>query len=114
MGRRPKVAEPSRALPPLRPALTPNGRENQMISLAFDLVEQRLRDGTASSQETTHFLKLGTEQAKLEQKRMEAEIELAEAKRLALQSQEKMEQMISEAMDAFKRYSGHADDQDIF
>ena len=94
MGRRPKMAGLPHALPPLVPAMTPNGRENQMISLAFDLVEQRLRDGTASSQETTHFLKLGTEQAKLEQKRMQAEIELAEAKRQSLQFQEKMEKMV--------------------
>lgn len=38
----------------IRPALTPEARENQLISLAIDLVEQRLIDGTASSQETTH------------------------------------------------------------
>ena len=39
-----------------RPALTPDARENQMISLAMDLVEQRLRDGTASSAETTRLI----------------------------------------------------------
>lgn len=47
-------------LPAMRPALTPEARENQMISLAMDLVEKRIREGTASSAETTHFLKLAT------------------------------------------------------
>ena len=50
----------------MRPALTPEARENQLISLAIDLVEQRLIDGTASAQETTHFLKLASRKAKLE------------------------------------------------
>jgi hypothetical protein len=50
----------------IRPALNPEARENQLISLAIDLVEQRLLDGTASSQETTHFLKLGSMKARLE------------------------------------------------
>ena len=49
-----------------RPALTPEARENQLIAKAYDLVEQRLDDGTATSQETTHFLKLGSAKAKLE------------------------------------------------
>ena len=40
-----------------RPALTPEARENQLISLAIDLAEQQLRDGTASSQVITHYLK---------------------------------------------------------
>ena len=44
----------------IRPALTPEARENQLISIAYDLVEKRLLEGTASSQETTHFLKLGS------------------------------------------------------
>lgn len=50
----------------IRPALTPEARENQLISLAVDLVEQRLLDGTASAQEVTHFLKLGSMREKLE------------------------------------------------
>ena len=43
----------------IRPALTPEARENQLIALAVDLVEKRLIEGTASSKETTHLLKLG-------------------------------------------------------
>ena len=42
------------------PARTPEARENQMIMYAIDLAEQQLRDGTASSQVITHYLKLGS------------------------------------------------------
>ena len=55
-----KKADSTKTTRKIRPALTPEARENQMIALAVDLVEQRLLDGTASSQETTHFLKLGS------------------------------------------------------
>ena len=77
-----RVKAPSESTPrrPMRPALTPEARENQLISLAIDLVEQRLLDGTASSQETTHFLKLATSKAKLERERFELENELIKAK----------------------------------
>lgn len=47
-----KETGPSRSR---RPALTPDARENQMISLAVDLAERQLEEGTASSQVITHF-----------------------------------------------------------
>ena len=95
----------------IRPALSPEARENQLISLAIDLVEQRLLDGTASSQETTHFLKLATSKAKLENKLLEAQTEMAIAKKEALQSQKRSEELFTEAIKAFKNYSGQ-DDED--
>lgn len=103
--------------PPLRPALTPEGRENQLIALAMDLVEQRLRDGTATSQEVTHFLRLGSPRNRLEEEKLKKEIELLEAKKSDLESREKVEELYSEAMKAFGIYSGQAnvnfDDFDI-
>lgn len=95
---------------PMRPALTPEARENQMISLAIDLVEQRLRDGTASSQETTHFLKLATSKAKLERERFELENELIRAKTQNLKDQADMKTLYAEAIAAMRRYSGHGGD----
>lgn len=95
-----------------RPPLTPEAKEQQMIALAYDLVEQRLRDGTASSQETTHFLKMGTERARLEQKRLEAETEMIIAKKESLQSQQRSEEMFQQAIDAFRRYSGQSRQDD--
>lgn len=91
----------------IRPALTPEARENQLISLAIDLVEQRLIDGTASSQETTHFLKLATSKAKLERERFELENELIKAKTQALHDQADMKALYADAIAAMRRYSGH-------
>ena len=88
------------------PATTPEAQENQMISLAFDLVEKRLREGTASSQETTHFLKLGSTPARLEKKMLEQEIELKKAKTEAIQSGKQIEELYKNALDAMKSYSG--------
>ena len=95
------------------PALTPEAREGQMISLAMDLVEQRLRNGTASSQETTHFLRLATAKEQVERRLAEKELELKEAKRQQIQSQARIEELYSNALKAMQRYSGH-DDEDEF
>lgn len=99
--------------PPLRPAITPEGRELQMISLAMDLVEQRLRDGTASSQETTHFLKLGSTKNQLETEKLRQETELLKAKQASLESSARMEKLYEAAMKAMKTYSGQEDYDDV-
>ena len=95
-----------------RPPLTPEARENQMISLAIDLVEKRLREGTASSQETTHFLKLASSKGRLENKLLEAQAEMAIAKKEAIQAQKRSDEMFDKAIKAFKTYSGHGDVDD--
>lgn len=101
---KPSSSEPVKSI---RPALNPDSRENQLISLAIDLVEQRLLDGTASSQETTHFLKLATQKAKLEKERFELENELIRAKTQALRDQADMKVLYADAIAAMRRYSGH-------
>lgn len=93
----------------IRPALTPEARENQLISLAVDLVEQRLIDGTASSQEVTHFLKLGTTKERLEREKLAEENKLLRAKTENLQSQKRVEELYIEALNAMKNYSGNGD-----
>lgn len=92
----------------IRPALTPESRENQMISLAMDLVEQRLLDGTASSQETTHFLKLGSMKARAELEKLKKENELLVAKKNDLESRKESGTMYEEALKAMRLYSGQA------
>ena len=96
----------------IRPALTPEARENQLIALAVDLVEQRLLDGTASSQETTHFLKLGSSKNRLELEKLEEENKLLRAKTENLQAQKGMEEAYLEAINAMKTYSGHGGDDE--
>ena len=98
--------------PKMRPATTPEGRENQLIALATDLVEQRLRDGTASSQETTHFLKQSTAKARLEKEILELQKELIAAKTEALRSQKSSEELYEKALKAMGIYGGRGETDD--
>ena len=93
-------------LAPLRPPLSPEARENQMAALAMDLVEQRLRDGTASSQETTHFLKLVSSKAVLERDRLREENKLLRAKTEQIESAKRVEELYADAIKAMRTYSG--------
>ena len=91
----------------IRPALTPEARENQLIALAVDLVQQRLIDGSASSQETTHFLKLGSMKNQLEMEKLREENKLLKAKTESIQSAKRVEELHAEAINAMRRYSGN-------
>ena len=98
----------------IRPALTPEAREKQMISLAMDRAEQQLMDGTASSQVITHFLKLGSERERLERERLAEENKLLRAKTKALEDSADSKEMFAEAIKAFKNYSGNGDEDDEY
>lgn len=103
-----KVKATNPSDPPIRrrPAITPEARQNQMISYAMDLVEQRLLNGTASSQETTHFLKLASKENQAKIEKLERENELLRAKTDSIQSQKRSEELFAEAIKAFGIYSG--------
>ncbi|MCI8992284.1 MAG: hypothetical protein HFG80_06085 [Eubacterium sp.] len=90
----------------MRPALTPEARENQLVSLAVDLAEEQLRSGTASSQVITHYLKLGSSRDRLEREKLEKENELLRAKTKALESGQRVEELYEQALNAMRRYSG--------
>lgn len=105
-----KTAKSPQTSRSLRPALTPEAREGQLISLAVDLAEQQLRDGTASAQVITHYLKLGSTRERLERELLETQNRLAAAKAEAIASQEHIEELYTNAMEAMRRYSGHARD----
>lgn len=97
------------------PALDPDMREKQLIALATNLAEKQLREGTASSQVITHYLKLGSSLAKLEQERLRKDLILTEAKTEAIQSAKRIEELYTEAISAMRRYSGHDnEDEDIY
>ena len=95
-----------------RPGLTPESRENQMISLAVDLAEKQLQEGTASSQVITHFLKLGSTKQQLEKQKLEEENKLLRAKTENLQSMGRIEELYEEAINAMRNYSGQGDPDD--
>ncbi len=88
------------------PARTPEERENQLVSLAFDRAEQQLREGTASAQVITHFLKLGTIKNEIELEKLRQENELLAAKTSAIKSQENMEKIYADAIKAMQKYRG--------
>ena len=91
-------------------AMNPEARENQLISLAVNLAEKQLREGTASSQVITHYLKLGSTKERMEKEMMAEQIKLLTAKTEALQSAKHVEELYTEAIAAFKRYNGQQDE----
>ncbi len=94
------------------PAKTPEARENQMISLAMDLVEKRLMNGSASSQETTHFLKLGSIKERIEKEILEKQKDLIIAKTESIQSAKRIEELYINALNAMRSYSGNRRGED--
>lgn len=97
------------------PATTPEAREKQLVALAVDLAEEQLRDGTASSQVMTHYLKLGTIRESVERQKLEEEVKLLKAKTEAYDNAVKTDELYREALNAMRAYSGHSiivDDED--
>lgn len=92
-----------------RPAISPEAREQQMISLAVDLAEQQLLDGTASSQVITHFLKLGTTRAELEKEKIKKENKVLDAKAKAIESSEEVKVLYENALKAMRNYAGYGE-----
>lgn len=97
---------------PRRPAISPEAREGQMISLAVDLAEQQLRDGTASSQVITHFLKLATRRETIEREILEKQKDLIVAKTEQIHDQKRTDEMFREAINAIRGYQGKDDPDD--
>lgn len=91
-----------------RKALSPDAREDQLIALAMDTAEERMRNGTASSQEIVHFLRLGSSLARLQKQEIEERIELDKAKVKAYESSEEFKHLYEEAIQAMKSYGGHS------
>lgn len=104
-----KVVKSSGTTKRSRPAMSPEARENQMIALAMDRAEEQLRDGTASSQVITHFLKLASSTERLEKRIKEEQAKMLEAKTGQLKSMQNMEEVYAQAIKAMRTYQG-ADD----
>ena len=96
----------------MRPALPPEARENQLISLATDLAEEQIRNGTASSQVISHYLKLGSTRERIENEMKIAQRDLLKEKTEALKAGQRVEELYSEALKAMRDYSGQGDVED--
>src|SRR3954471_1539829 len=88
------------------PARTPEAREDELAAVAYDLAEDQIRNGTASSQVITHFLKAGSRRERMEQMRMEHEIELLQVKKEQLEGQKRVEALFADAIHAMRSYQG--------
>ena len=89
-----------------RPAISPQDRENQLVSLATDLAEEQMREGTASAQVISHYLKLGSTREQLEQERLRYETKLLEARTQQISDAARMEELYANAINAMKTYQG--------
>lgn len=113
MGRKRQVPYEEKPEPyNMPPALTPEERESRMISLAMDLAEKQLREGTASAQVIAHYLRLGTQKDKLEREMLEEKNKLLAAKTEAIRAAERTEQLYAEAIRAFKDYGSQSDEEE--
>lgn len=112
MPRKKKTEESGSTNRRLRPATTPEARENQLISLAVDLAEKQLREGTASSQVITHYLKMGSTKEKIEREILEKQKDLIEAKTETMKSAKRIEELYTKAIDAMRDYAGHSNNDE--
>jgi hypothetical protein len=87
-------------------ARTPDERENQLVEAATDLAEKQLRDGSASAQVITHYLKLGSSRERLEQERLKGEVNLMRIKEEHMASEMRTEQLMRDALNAMRGYQG--------
>lgn len=92
------------ALPP--PATTLEGRNDQLTAAAFNLVERRLHDGSASAQETVHFLRMGANNYRLQEEKLRMESLALQARIEEAKARNSGEELMKEALAAFKGYSG--------
>lgn len=94
------------------PARTPDERENQLVLLATDLAEKQMREGTATAQVITHYLKLGSSRERLEQEKISHEIELLGTKQEMMESAKRVEELYASALQAMRSYAGQVDEED--
>lgn len=108
-----KTTEENSHRRPRRRAQTPEERENRLISLALDRVEERMENRTATAQEYIQFIRMASTKSRAEADKVALELELVKAKTENLRMQQKNEELFSNAIKAFKKYSGvHDEDED--
>lgn len=97
-----------------RRATTPEGMENHLVSLAVDLAEKQLRDGTASAQVVTQLLKIASPRERLEREKLERENTLLRSRVEALESAQRMEELYAKAISSMRAYQGQPPEEDEY
>ncbi len=85
-----------------------------MISLAVDLAEKLLREGTAPPSVIAHYLKLGATDYPLRKERLQRQNELFQAKKEALERSQEYEEIAQNAIAAMQRYSGNFGQEEVY
>lgn len=96
------------------PATTPEGREQQLISKAYDLAEEQIEEGIASAQVITHFLKLGSMRNELELEELRNKNLLLEARVEQISASAQNSELYMQAISMMKVYTGEADGEELF
>lgn len=104
-----RKAQPIEHARKLRPPATQEEREAYLVSLAYDAVEERLLNGTASGQEITALLKLGSEKTKFEKEKLRHETEVLKSKKSVLDASKRTDEAYEKAMAVMKTYMGIED-----
>ena len=92
------------------PSLTVEGRFDQLVNLAVDLAEERLRDKSASNQLISEIIRYGSQKEKLTREKIQMETQMLAAKADALRAQETSAQLLQDAMRAMTEYSPSRDE----
>lgn len=108
----PSRKEASSGRPRRPPATTPEARENQLIALATDLAERQLEEGTASSAVISHYIKLASSRERREQRKLDLEANLMQAKIDAIESGQRVEELYKGAINAMRAYQGEDVEED--
>lgn len=88
------------------PARTLEEREDELINLATDLAEKQLRDGTASAQVITLYLRYASPREKLEREKLQSDNDLLRARIDELETAKDLIALHEEAMNALRGYQG--------
>jgi hypothetical protein len=89
----------------VRPASTPEARENQLINLAVSLAEKQLIDGTASPSIINHYLKMASKREVIEREILEKQSKLIDAKTQNIVKEKEQEELAKAAIEAMKNYN---------
>ena len=96
------------------PAKTPEERESLLISKSLNLIERQIEDGSISSTVLAIYAKAGTERDRLEKERLRNENEVLRKKVETMEAAVDVKNLMEDALNAFKGYSGASRDFDDF
>lgn len=92
-------------------SLSPEDWENRLIAKAFQAVEERIDNGTATAAEYVHFLKAGSVKQREEMEKLREENALLRAKTAAIESEKNRSEFYGRVLDALSTYRTESTDE---